>query len=88
MSETQDFSRWGKQFQENLCNLILDDSAFAAQIGEVLDIKFLELSYLRLFTQKIYDYRTKYGVHPSRDSMMTMLRADIADLKTMIDEAK
>ena len=86
MSETQDFSRWGKQFQENLCNLILDDSAFAAQIGEVLDIKFLELSYLRLFTQKIYDYRTKYGVHPSRDSMMTMLRADIADENDVVQK--
>ncbi len=79
MSEAQDFSRWGKQFQENLCNLILDDSQFAAQIGEVLDINFLELKYLRVFTQKIYDYRKKYGVHPSRDSMATMLRADLAD---------
>jgi len=86
MSETQDFSRWGKQFQENLCNLILDDSAFAAQIGEVLDIKFLELSYLRLFTQKIYDYRAKYGVHPSRDSMMTMLRADIGDENDVVQK--
>jgi replicative DNA helicase len=86
MSDTQDFSRWGKQFQENLCNLILDDSAFAAQIGEVLDIKFLELSYLRLFTQKIYDYRTKYGVHPSRDSMMTMLRADIGDENDVVQK--
>ena len=86
MSDTQDFSRWGKQFQENLCNLILDDSAFAAQIGEVLDIKFLELSYLRLFTQKIYDYRTKYGVHPSRDSMMTMMRADIGDENDVVQK--
>jgi hypothetical protein len=56
----------------------IDDSVFAAQIGEVLDVSFLELKYLRLFVQKIYDYRTKYGVHPSRDTMSMILRADIS----------
>ena len=45
IDEKQDFSRFGKQFQENLCNLILDDSQFAAQIGEVLDINFLVAPY-------------------------------------------
>jgi replicative DNA helicase len=78
MSERQDFSLFGTSFQENLCTLILDDSQFAAQIGEVLDFNFLELKYLRLFVQKVFDYRKKYGVHPSRDTMMVILRSDIS----------
>lgn len=73
------FSTYGSKFQENLVQIILDDSIFAAQIGEVLDISFLELKYLRLFTQKIFDYRKKYGVHPGRDIIGMILRADISN---------
>ena len=76
--EKPTFERMGTKWQENLCSIILDDSAFAAQVGEVLDVNFLELKYLRLFVQKIYDYRKKYGVHPSRDTMSMILRADIS----------
>jgi replicative DNA helicase len=76
--EKPTFERMGTKFQENLCSIMLDDSAFAAQIGEVLDVNFLELKYLRLFVQKLYDYRTKYGIHPSRDTMSMILRADLA----------
>jgi len=76
--EKPTFERMGTKWQESLCSIMLDDSAFAAQVGEVLDISFLELKYLRLFVQKIYDYRKKYGVHPSRDTMSMILRADIS----------
>ncbi len=80
------FERMGKQFQENLCQIILDDSQFCAQIGEVLDPNFLELRYLRLFVNKVFDYRKKYGVHPSRDTMAMMLRAEIADENDVIQK--
>lgn len=86
IDEKQDFSRFGKQFQENLCNLILDDSTFAAQIGEVLDVNFLELRYLRVFTDKVYGYRKKYGIHPSRDTMAMILRAEIADENDVVQK--
>jgi len=76
--EKPTFERLGTKFQEGLCSIILDDSVFAAQIGEVLDVSFLELKYLRVFVQKVYDYRKKYGIHPSRDTMSMILRADIA----------
>jgi len=73
------FSHYGTKFQENLVQIILDDSVFAAQIGEVLDVSFLELKYLRLFAQKVYDYRKKYGVHPARDTIGMILRSDIGN---------
>jgi len=57
--------------------VILDDRPFADQIEEVLDINFLELNYLKLFLNKIFDYRKKYGVHPSRDILKTILRSEL-----------
>ncbi len=44
--ERVDFSKYGKDFQEKLCQLILQDRIFCDQIEEVLDIQFLELKYL------------------------------------------
>jgi replicative DNA helicase len=75
----QDFSKFGKSFQENFCHLILDDRPFADQIFEVLDVNFLELTYLRVFIKKIQGYKKKYGVHPTRKIMTSILRTDIAD---------
>ena len=76
-NENANFSKYGKSFQEKLCMVILDDRAFADQIEEVLDINFLELNYLKLFLTKVFSYREKYGVHPSRDIMKTILRSDL-----------
>ena len=75
--EPVNFSKYGKSFQEKLCMLILDDRPFADQIEEVLDVGFLELNYLKLFLNKVFDYRKKYGVHPSRDIMKTILRSEL-----------
>ena len=57
--------------------VILDDRAFADQIEEVLDVNFLELNYLKCFLNKVFNYRKKYEVHPSRDIMKTILRSEL-----------
>jgi replicative DNA helicase len=75
--ESANFSKYGKSFQEKLCMAILDDRAFADQIEEVLDVNFLELNYLKCFLTKVFDYRKKYEVHPSRDIMKTILRSEL-----------
>ena len=75
--ESVNFSKYGKSFQEKLCVVILDDRSFADQIEEVLDVNFLELNYLKLFLNKIFSYRQKYGVHPSKDIMKTILRSEL-----------
>ena len=76
-NEKADFSRFGKSFQESLCQLVLQDRPFADQISEVLDYNFFELKYLQAFVRKIFLYRNKYGVHPSSKIMMTILRSDL-----------
>ena len=75
--ERTDFSHFGKNFQEAFCLLMLEDRPFADQITEVFDITFLELGYLRLFTSKVMNYREKYGVHPTKKIMATVIKSDM-----------
>ena len=77
LTKQEDFSRFGKTFQENLCKLILQDRPFSDQIGEVLDVNFFELKYLQVFCKKIYDYKEKYGIHPTGDIMVSLIRTDL-----------
>lgn len=77
VNEKASFEKFGTKFQENLVQLMLDDRSFCDQISEVLDVQFLELKYLRLFVEKMFEFRKKYGTHPSRDTITTILRADI-----------
>jgi len=77
--EKVDFSKYGKTFQEGLSQLILEDRSFSDQIQEVLKFEFFEFRYLQVFVQKIFDYRNKYGVHPTNKIMITLLRASIDD---------
>jgi len=81
-----DFSRYGKAFQEQLCMVILDDRPFADQIEDILSVDFLELRYLRLFIGQVFSYRKKYGVHPSRQIMATILRSGIDDTNPLTQQ--
>ena len=75
--EREDFSNFGKTFQEDLCHLILADRPFADQIFEVFDTNFLELKHLRVFVKKISGYRKRYGVHPTEKIMKSIIRTEI-----------
>ena len=73
--EKPSFSKFGKDFQESLCQLILVDRPFADQIMEVFDENFLELNYLRTFIRLIMEYRENYRVHPTYKIMISVLRS-------------
>lgn len=75
--EKEDFSKFGKSFQEDFCQLILSDRPFADQIFEVLDVNFLELKYLQVFIKKIKDYRSKYKIHPTEKIMKSIIRTQL-----------
>jgi replicative DNA helicase len=80
----EDFSKYGKKFQENLVRLVLEDRVFADQMLEVLDINFLELKYLQVFVEKIFEYRHKYTSHPSHDTMTIILRSELDDVSDLL----
>jgi archaellum biogenesis ATPase FlaH len=78
-NERNDFSRFGKAFQENLVQLMLVDRTFCDQLKEVMDIQFLELKYLQAFVQRIFEYKDKYKVHPSYETMTSIIRNSLED---------
>ena len=73
------FAQYGKSFQEDLCSLILDDRPFADQLLEVFDPNFLELKYLHVFVEKIVEHRKNYKIHPSRKTMVTIIKSGLND---------
>ena len=77
MTKQISFANYGKQFQETLAQLVLEDRPFADQVEEVLDISFFELKYLRIFVGKLFEYRKKYGVHPTKKIVATVLRTEL-----------
>jgi archaellum biogenesis ATPase FlaH len=83
-TESASFSTYGKSFQEDMCHLILSDRPFADQMSEVLDPRFLELKYLRVFIENILDYREQYGVHPTCKILTTIFRSGLEDENELI----
>lgn len=79
MTEKTDFSKFGKTFQDKLTYLILTERVFADQLGEVLDVNFLEYKYLQSIVRSIYQYKEKYEVYPSLKIMATLIRNNIDD---------
>ena len=77
--ERADFSKFGKTFQDKLTYLILTERTFADQLGEVLDVNFLEFKYLQSIVRSIYEYRDKYEVYPSLKIMATLIRNNLDD---------
>ena len=71
------FSRFGKKFQENICQLMLEDRPFFDQISEVLSNNFFEKKYLQIFIETLVNYREKYSSHPNHEVMMTLLRTEL-----------
>ena len=76
-NKNETFTRFGKNFQESLCQLMLEDRPFFDQITEVLDITFFEKKYLQIFAQTLINYRDKYNTHPNNEVMMTLLRTEL-----------
>ena len=70
------FGSFGKAFQESLAKMILEDSQFSTQIGEVLNVNFFELKYLQNFVSKVYLYKEKYKKHPSRETFESILKSE------------
>ena len=71
------FQKFGKNFQENLCHLMLQDRAFCDQITEVLDVEYIQYEHLRVFSNMLIEYRTNYREHPSYETMATIITSNV-----------
>jgi replicative DNA helicase len=77
---------FGKDFQEKLVQLILDDTVFASQISEVLDVNFFELKYLQVFVDFVFKYNETYGCFPNRSTLETILRTELEKQNPVIQK--
>ena len=77
LTTNETFMRFGKNFQEKLAQLMLEDRPFFDQITEVLDVNFFESKYVQVFAQTLIDYRNKYNTHPNAEMMITLLRTEL-----------
>ena len=77
---------FGKSFQENMCKLMLYDRSYCDQMQEVLDVKFLELKYLQVFTEKLFCYKKQFGSHPTNDTLNSVLNTELTDENEVIQK--
>ena len=77
LEKKETFTRFGKNFQEKLCQLMLEDRPFFDQVTEVLDVSFFESKYLQVFAQTLINYRDKYSAHPNLELMLTLLTTEL-----------
>ena len=78
MQTNINFSKYGKQFQESLAQMIMEDRPFADQIEEVLDASFFELKYLILFS-KCSNLSNIIQIH-FQNELPLILKCNVADL--------
>lgn len=76
-TEKVDFSKFGKNFQEKLVQIMYIDRMFCDQMREVIDLNFLENAYTRVFLEKIFSYKDKFQTHPSEQTVATILRSEL-----------
>ena len=77
-NKQETFQKFGKNFQENLCHLMLQDRTFCDQISEVIDVEFIQYEHLRIFVKMLTDYRSKYRQHPSYETMATIITSEVS----------
>tara|TARA_Y100000592_G_scaffold92288_1_gene153775 strand:- start:106 stop:1380 length:1275 start_codon:yes stop_codon:yes gene_type:complete len=53
---------------------------------EVLDVKYLELKYLQVFTDKLFNYKKEYGIHPTNDTLNSVLNTELTDENEVIQK--
>ena len=77
------FSKFGKSFQEKLVKTILFDRNFANQMEEVLDTSYLELKYLQVFVDLMFQHKQDYP-HPTYEAMVSVVRTQTEDYSDSI----
>ena len=73
LTSNETFMRFGKNFQERLCQLMLEDRPFFDQIMEVLDISFFEKKYSHHF---ILPYSYYIVLKPPKSKKYFLKRAN------------
>ena len=78
-SSSTSFSHYGKPFQEKIFQGLLTDSAWSAQMVEVMRPSFFDVRYLEYLAEKYFAYFTKYKSFPTLTLLITIVKDDLRE---------
>lgn len=84
--ENENFSKFGKNFQEKLVHIMFTDRSFLDQMSDVFDSYFLELKYLRVFYDRLASYREKYQKQPSAEIMASIIKTEMEEESEVVQK--
>lgn len=77
--KNQMFSNFGKQFQEKIFQGLLGDTAWAAQMVEVMNPTFFDVDYLKFLSDRYFSYYNKYKSFPTLGLLITIIKEDLSE---------
>ncbi len=83
-----DFKELGKEFQENVVNLLLKDVDYASTIEKILKPEFFDYKYLQFIIKLFFSYKKKYDLFPTIESLKTISKSivDNKNNSSLIEE--
>jgi len=76
-SDSPHFGRYGKSFQEKIFQSFMSDREWAAQMVEIMNPTFFEVSYLQYLSERFFAYYTKYKCFPTLGLLVTIIKEDL-----------
>ena len=80
----QNFSKFGKPFQEKVFQSMLTDAAWSAQMIEVVSPDYFDLKYLSYLCGKYFSYYEKYKTFPTLAILITIIKEDLSKSKDAV----
>jgi len=80
----QNFSKFGKSFQEKVFQSMLTDVAWSAQMIEVVNPDYFDLKYLSYLCNKYFAYYEKYKTFPTLTILITIIKEDLSKSKDAV----
>jgi replicative DNA helicase len=72
------FGKYGKSFQEKIFQAFMTDREWAAQMVEIMNPTFFEVSYLQYLSERFFSYYTKYKCFPTLGLLVTIIKEDLS----------
>ena len=77
----QNFSKFGKAFQEKVFQSMLTDVQWSSQMIEVMSPEYFDLKYLSFLCDKYFAYYNKYKTFPTLTILITIIKEDLSRSK-------
>lgn len=78
MTSPGSFGHYGKSFQEKIFQAFFSDREWAAQMVEVMNPEFFDVSYLKYLGDKFFSYYFKYKSFPTLGLLVTIIKDDLS----------